>query len=85
METQLTVRLPQDLSRELARVADRLQLKRADIVRMALAQYLREPGIAEDVAPYNKVKHLVGAIRSGISDLGTSHREHLVKRIKRNG
>jgi len=84
MQTQFTVRLPQELSRELTRAAEQLQLKRADIVRLALAHYLREPRIAEDATPYHKVKHLVGSVRSGISDLGKSHREHLVKRMKRN-
>jgi hypothetical protein len=41
--------------------------------------------MAEDPTPYNKVKHLVGAVKSGVSDMGTSHREHLLKRMKRNG
>ena len=85
MQSQLTVRLPEDLNREITDAADRLRLKRSDIVRLALEQYLREPRAQEDLAPYGKVKHLVGSIRSGIADLGTAHREHLVKRMRRNG
>lgn len=85
MQSQLTVRLPEDLSRTLTRTANRLRLKRSDIVRMALQHYLCEPRVQEDLAPYGRVKHLVGSVRSGIADLGTSHREHLLERLKRNG
>jgi len=85
MSSQLTVRLPEDLDHEITNAAKRLRLKRSDIVRLALEQYLREPQVQEEQAPYGKVKHLLGSVKSGIPDLGTSHREHLVKRIKRNG
>jgi metal-responsive CopG/Arc/MetJ family transcriptional regulator len=85
MQSQLTVRIPEDLDREVTDAARRLQLKRSDIVRLALVRYLREPCAEEEVAPYGKVKHLIGSIRSGVSDLGTRHRQHLVSRIKRHG
>jgi len=85
MQSQLTVRLAEDLDQEITKTAKRLRLKRSDIVRMALEQYLREPHVQEERTPYGKVKHLVGSIKSGIPDLGTSHRDHLVKRIRRNG
>ncbi len=85
MQSQLTVRLPEDLDREVADAARRLQLKRSDIVRLALVQYLREPHTREDESPYGRVKHLLGSIKSGVSDLGTSHREHILARIKRRG
>lgn len=85
MQSQLTVRLPEDLDQEVAHAAKRLRLKRSDIVRLALEQYLREPHVQEEQAPYGKVKHLLGSVKSGLSDLGTSHREHLVRRIKRHG
>jgi metal-responsive CopG/Arc/MetJ family transcriptional regulator len=85
MQSQLTVRLPEELDQEITDAAMRLQLKRSDIVRLALVQYLRESRDLEQLAPYSKVKHLIGSVRSGIADLGTSHREHLVKRIRRHG
>ena len=84
MPSQLTVRLSEDLQRELAETANRMRLKRSEIVRLALEQYLREPHAREELTPYRRVKHLVGSIRSGIADLGSSHREHLVKRMKRD-
>ena len=85
MGTQLTVRLPENLAQKVADAAQRLRLKRSDIVRLALDHYLGEPLIPEEPAPYEKVKRLVGSVRSGIADLGTAHREHLLKRLKRHG
>ncbi|MEK6697491.1 MAG: ribbon-helix-helix protein, CopG family [Nitrospirota bacterium] len=85
MQSQLTVRLPEDLDREVSSAAKRLRLKRSDIVRLALEQFLHEPRAREEQSPYGKVKHLVGAVESGVSDLGSGHREHLVKRIRRHG
>ncbi len=84
MQSQLTIRLPEDLDREVSNAAKRLRRKRSDIVRLALEHYLREPLVREEEAPYDNVKHLVGSVKSGIVDLGTSHREHLIKKIKRH-
>ena len=81
MQSQLTVRLPEDLDQEVTNAAKRLRLKRSDIVRLALEQFLREPRVQEEETPYGNVKHLLGSVKSGIPDLGTSHREHLVKQI----
>lgn len=82
MQSQLTVRLPDDLEREVSNCAKKLRLKRSDIVRMALERFLRESYVQEQDMPYKKVSNLIGAISSGVSDLGSSHREHLLKRIK---
>lgn len=85
MQSQLTVRLPEELDREITDAANHLHLKRSDIVRRALEEYLREFHIREDLAPYRKIQHLIGSVKSGISDLGASHREHLARRIRRDG
>ena len=84
MQSQLTVRLPDDLEREVLNYAKRLRLKRSDIVRMALERFFRESYVQEQSIPYKKVRNLIGAVSSGISDLGSSHREHLLRRIKKN-
>jgi predicted transcriptional regulator len=84
MQSQLTVRLPEDLDREVSNAAERLRLKRSDIVRLALEQFLHEPHVKEEQAPYGNVKHLLGSVKSGIADLGSSHRDHLIKKIKRH-
>lgn len=85
MQSQLTVRLPADLDEAVTRAAKQLRLKRSDIVRLALEQYLQEPQVREEQAPYGRVKRLIGSIESGLPDLGSAHREHLMKRIKRHG
>jgi hypothetical protein len=84
MEGQLTVRLPEELNRGIAVLAKRLHLKRADIVRMALEKFLEESQGVRERIPYESVKHLLGSVSTGVKDLGESHREHLLKKLKRN-
>ena len=83
MQYQLTVRLPDDLGREISNYAKRLRLKRSDIVRMALERFFREGAVREEMGPYERVSALIGAVESGISDLGAGHRKYLVKRIRK--
>jgi hypothetical protein len=83
MNSQLTVRLPEDLDKGLSLLAKKLRLKRADIVRMALEKFLTEEAVEKDGRPYDRVKGLLGSFSSGISDLGESHREHLIRKFKR--
>ncbi|MBI5043541.1 MAG: ribbon-helix-helix protein, CopG family [Nitrospirae bacterium] len=83
MQSQLTVRLSDDLDKEISILAKRLHLKRSDIVRMALERFLDEFQGKEEVRPYEKVKNLIGAISSGISNHGESHREHLLRKFKK--
>ena len=84
MQSQLTVRLPDDLEQEVSKYAKKLRLKRSDIVRMALESFFQESYVQEESVPYKKVSNLIGSITSGLSDLGSSHREHLLKRIKKH-
>lgn len=84
MPSQLTVRLPDDLDRDVSNAAKKLRLKRSDIVRMALEKFLQETHVREESVPYKKVSGLIGAVASGVSDLGSSHREHLLKRVKKH-
>jgi len=82
MDTQLTVRVPLTLDRKVARYARKLRLKRSDVVRLALEQFLNDSD-EEDFQPYKRVKHLLGSYESGIGDLGTEHRKHLLQRFRR--
>lgn len=84
MQSQLTVRLSDDLERGLSVLAKRLHLKRSDIVRMALERFLEELQGKEEGMPYEKVKSLLGIISTGITDLGEEHRKYLLKQFKRN-
>ena len=82
LETQMTIRLPSPLLRKVRERARHLGLKRSDLVRMAIAGFLEDP---EDLGPslYERTKHLVGSLHTGITDLGEKHREYLIKRLRR--
>jgi len=82
MESQFTIRLPADLSRKVKEKAKRLRLKRSDIVRMALTEFLEGPD--EDMPVYDRVKHLVGSIKTGIPDLGLNHSKYFLQKLKAN-
>lgn len=84
MNSQLTVRLPDNLEKEISMLANKLHLKRADVVRMALEIFVRETAGANESSPYDRVKSLLGSVSTGISDLGESHREHLLRKFRRN-
>ena len=83
INSQLTVRLPDRLEKDVSILAKKLHLKRADIVRMALESFVKQAGVKEEGSPYDRVKSLIGNVSSGISDLGESHREHLLSKFKR--
>ena len=80
METQFTIRLPADLSSKIKEKARRLKLKRTDIIRLAVADFVEGPD--EGVRPYERVKHLIGSIRTGVPDLGSRHREYLIGKFR---
>ena len=50
---------------------------------MALEKFMGEFKTKEETKPYDRVVDIIGAISSGISDLGEAHRRHLVKKIKK--
>jgi metal-responsive CopG/Arc/MetJ family transcriptional regulator len=84
MAEQLTVRLPADLSRELAEAAGRMHRKRSEVIRLALRHYLDlVPG--SDRPPAERVRHLIGALDSGVPDLAENHRKYLLESIRRGG
>lgn len=80
MQSQLTVRLPNDLDKAISTLAKRLHLKRSNIVRMALERFLETEEIER---PYERVRDLIGSISSSISDLGEAHRKYLLRRFKK--
>lgn len=84
MNSQMTVRLPDALEKDISMLAKKLRLKRADIVRMALERFVKEAEVEEESSPYDRVMSLLGSVSSGIPDLGQSHREHLLRKFKRH-
>jgi predicted transcriptional regulator len=92
MGRQLTVRMSEELAEQLERMARRLRRSRSDVVRLALERFLTEwetPSDAETeagegVRPVERVRDLLGAIESGVPDLGKRHREHILQRLRRD-
>lgn len=74
---KINVRWSADLGQRLNALAGKLRLSRSQVVRLALEKFVKE---GKEERPYEKVKHLMGAIDSGLPDLGIAHHEHL--RIK---
>lgn len=85
MHGQLTIRLTPDLDEGITSLSQRLRRKRSEIVRLALQKFIREEGGIGEPAPYERVKNLIGAIETGVNDLGEAHREHLKSRFSRDG
>jgi len=80
MSKQMTIRIPDDLAERLERRAQRMRRKRTELMRMALEEYLdKAPSIEERKTAYQRATELklIGAVESGIPDLGSKHREHL--------
>lgn len=80
---QFTVRLPDDYKEKVSAAARRMGLKKSDIARLAIRQFLDENSGTDTKTPFEKVRHLLGSARSGIKDLGQEHRRHLLARLKK--
>lgn len=81
-KTQLTIRLSSDLFARIREKSRRSGLKRADIVRIALKEFLE--GAEETSSVYERVKHLAGSIKTGIPDLGQRHRDYLIRKFRKH-
>jgi metal-responsive CopG/Arc/MetJ family transcriptional regulator len=81
---QLTIRMPEEYFYKIEQIAKLSGLKKSDVTRMAIRKYLDEYSDEEETDLYSKAKRFVGIVESGISDLGQNHRDHLIKKIKKN-
>lgn len=73
MDAQLTVRLPQALSKKINKLAKKLKLKRSDVVRLALERFAETGGRLSEVQgeydtdiksrPLHEVIHSIEKIR----------------------
>lgn len=84
MGDQLTIRVPDELYQRLARLAERRGVRKSDIAREALGEYLTSAERLSDPRPIEKVADLIGTLESGEPDLGEKHREHLIERLTRD-
>jgi Arc/MetJ-type ribon-helix-helix transcriptional regulator len=82
VQDQITVRLPASLSAALRRASRQLQRKNSDVVRMALEAFLAV-GQRTGRRPAERVKSLMGSLRSGVPDLAERHREYIIAALKR--
>lgn len=78
---QLTIRIPDEQMSRIENIAKNMGLKKSDVTRMAIKKFIEEYNVST-AKPFNKIKHLLGAVESGVSDLGQGHRKHLIKKIK---
>jgi predicted DNA-binding protein len=85
MESQITIRLPETLRRRLDRMAKSVGRRRSDLARLAVQRYLDQLEGASAPRPYERVRDLLGSVDSGVSDLGSRHRDHLLAYFRRRG
>ena len=79
---QLTIRMPDEYIKKVQQIAKASGLKKSDITRMAIKKFIDDYSHDKEANPYSKAKRLIGVAESGIPDLGTNHRKHLINRIK---
>ena len=84
MKMQLTIRIPDEYSLRIEQLTEKMGLKKSDIARLALKQFLDENSSEDNRKPFDKIKHLLGTAESKIEDLGQRHREHLIQKMKKN-
>ena len=80
---QITIRVPSKYLSMIEEIAKSSGLKKSDITRMAIKEFIEAYSGNSDIRPYDRAKHFIGIAESGISDLGQHHRRHLLEKIKR--
>lgn len=83
MALQLTIRMHDEYKEKIESLAKKMGLKKSDVARLALKQFIEENVRDDRKVPYARVKHLVGSAQSGIKDLGQRHREYLIQSIRK--
>ena len=84
MGEQFSLRLSADLAQRLGQVSAQTRRPRAEVVRLALEQFLAGEGSRPPERVIDLVRDLIGSYRSGVPDLGQRHREHLLRRLRRD-
>jgi len=80
---QLTIRMSDEYKEKIEILAEKMGLKKSDVARLALRQFIDENMDNGERRPYERVKHLLGMTESGIKDLGQRHRDHLIHKIRK--
>ncbi len=80
---QITIRMPDEYGKKLERLSRETGLRRSDLIRLAMKQFMQGNPEGKDRRPHRVVNHLLGIGESGIPDLGQSHRRYLLQKIKK--
>jgi metal-responsive CopG/Arc/MetJ family transcriptional regulator len=75
--------MPDEYTKKMNMLSKKMGLRRSDIVRLALKKFLEENEESDQRTPFQKAGHLLGAVESGIRDLGLRHRQYLIKEIRK--
>ena len=81
---QLTIRMPDEYDEKINRIAQMMGLKKSDIARLAIKEYIAKNEGGGPKKPYQKVNHLLGIAESGVHDLGQHHRQHILNKIRKS-
>jgi len=79
---QLSFRISDDDYAGIERVADFMGLNRTDIIRLAIRKFLEANKSENRLNLQNRANNHIGAVESGIPDLGLNHRKHIINKIK---
>jgi len=82
---QMTIRMPDEYKARIEELASKTGLKKSDIARLAIRRFLEDFEAGERrEKPEAETKDLIGVVSSGVSDLGTNHRDYLLKMMRSN-
>lgn len=78
---QLTIRIPADYMHRIEELAREMGLKKSDVARLAIKEFIAgHPGPGDNY-PFARARHLLGVAESGIADLGQNHRQYILNKI----
>ena len=84
MDAQMTVRLSEDLKKELERASRRMHRRSSEVVRMALRAFLGATDAPGGGRRADRVRGLIGSLESGVPDLAERHREYVLESVARD-
>lgn len=80
---QMTIRLPEEYRNRIQEVSQKTGLRKSDIARLALRKFLEDfDAQGQEDRPAKRAGDLMGVVSSGVPDLGTNHRRHLLSKIR---
>ena len=83
MSSQVVVRMPDQLVREVDEAAKRLARRRSDVVRLAVEQWIAVHANGNGRAARKRARRLIGSVDTGLPDLARRHREYLIESLRR--